>query len=172
MMADTEKRYNTITPWITTKSTDKLIEFLVAAFNAIELGRVHNEDGSIGHAEVQIGDSKIMMFDSRPEWPPFPCFINLYVDDSEALYNQAVKAGATSMTKIVTQSWGDKGGRIIDPFGNVWWLTSHVEDVSLDEMAKRSQQDEYIKAMEYAQSSFNIQPVIDMVQSQERNIPV
>lgn len=162
-MPDTEKRYSAITPWITTKDTGKMIDFLVAAFNATELGKVHNADGSIGHAEVQIGDSKIMMFDSRPEWPPFPCFINLYVDDCEALYSQAIKAGAASMTEIVTQSWGDKGGRIIDPFGNVWWLTSHVEDVSPEEMAKRSGQDEYIEAMEYAQSSFDLQPVIDIV---------
>jgi uncharacterized glyoxalase superfamily protein PhnB len=163
-MPDEQKSYNTVTPWITTKSTDKLIEFLVAAFNAIELGRVHNADGSIGHAEVQIGDSKILMFDSRPEWPPFPCFINLYVDDSETLYEQAIQAGATPMTKIVTQAWGDKGGRIIDPFGNVWWLTTHVEDVDPGEIGKRSQQEEYKKAMEYAQNSFNIQAVIDMVQ--------
>jgi uncharacterized glyoxalase superfamily protein PhnB len=158
-----QKRYNTVTPWITTKNTEKLIEFLVSAFSATELGKVYNVDGSVGHAEVQIGDSKIMMFDSRPEWPAFPCFINLYVDDSEALYEQAIRAGAVSMTKIVTQSWGDKTGRIIDPFGNVWWLTSHVEDVSPDEIGKRSLQDEYIKAMEYAQNSFNIQPVINMV---------
>ncbi|MDR0269326.1 hypothetical protein [Paenibacillus sp.] len=62
----------TITPWITTKSTEKLIAFLIAAFHAQELGRVYNADGSIGHAEVRIGDSKILMFDSPAEWPSFP----------------------------------------------------------------------------------------------------
>lgn len=168
-MTDAGKNYNTITPWITTKNTDKMIAFLTTAFGAIELGRVYNADGSIGHAEVQIGDSKIMMFDSRPEWPPFPCFINLYVDDSEAIYNQAIQAGATPMTKIVTQSWGDKGGRVVDPFGNVWWLTSHVEDVSPEEMAKRSGQKEYIEAMEYAQSSFDLQPVIDIIKKAQNH---
>jgi uncharacterized glyoxalase superfamily protein PhnB len=168
-MSDTEKRYGTITPWIATRSTAKLIDFLAAAFDAKELGRVHNADGTIGHAEVQIGDSKIMMFDLRPEWSPLPCLINLYVDDCERLYNQAIKAGATSMTKITTQSWGDKSGRIVDPFGNVWWLTSHVEDVSPDETAKRSQQEEYIKAMEYAQNSFNLQPIIDVVKKAHNN---
>ena len=149
------KRYNTITPWITTKNTDKLIAFLVAAFDAIELGRVLNANGSIGHAEVQIGDSKILMFDSPADWPSFPSFINLYVNNGDELYEKALKAGAVSMTKLTTQSWGDRGGRIIDPFGNVWWITSHIEDVSLEEMQKRSMQQEYIEAMEYAQNSFN-----------------
>lgn len=158
-----EKRYNTITPWITTKDTTKLIAFLVKAFDAIELGVVKNEDGSVGHAEVQIGDSKIMMFDAHPDWPPFPCFINLYVKDSELLYNQALEAGATSMTKVITQAWGDKGGRVIDPFGNVWWITSQVEEVSPTEMEIRMGQEEYINAMEYAQTSFNLQPIIDLV---------
>lgn len=162
-----EKRYNTITPWITTKDTSKLIVFLTSAFNAKELGRVYNANGSIGHAEVQIGDSKIMMFDSNPEWPEFPCFINLYVDNSEELYEQAIKAGATSMTKMTTQFWGDRGGRVIDPFGNVWWITSHIEDVSPEEMERRSKQKEYIEAMEYAQSSFNLQPILE--QLKQRN---
>lgn len=97
-----------------------MLEFLVSAFNAIDLGDSYNTDSSIGHAEVQNGDSKNMMFDSHPDWPVFPCFINLYVDNCEDIYEQAIKAGAASMTKIVTQLWGVRGGRIIDPFRNVW----------------------------------------------------
>jgi len=145
----------TITPWITTKSTAKLIDFLSAAFDAQELGRVNNADGSIGHAEVRIGDSKILMFDSPAEWPSFPSFIRLYVSDSDKFYAQAIKAGATSMTKVVTQAWGERGGRVVDPFGNIWWITSRVEDVSPEEMMERSKQQAYIDAMEYAQKSFN-----------------
>ncbi|SEO44478.1 VOC family protein [Paenibacillus sp. OK076] len=152
-MSQTENR--TITPWITTKSTEKLIAFLVSAFNAQELGRVYNADGSIGHAEVRIGDSKILMFDSPAEWPSFPCFIRLYVDDSDEFYDQAIKAGATSMTKVITQAWGERGGRVVDPFGNIWWITSKIEDVSPEEMVERSKQQKYIDAMEYAQKSFN-----------------
>ena len=145
----------TITPWITTKSTEKLIAFLASAFNAQELGRVYNADGSIGHAEVRIGDSKILMFDSPDEWPSFPCLIRLYVGDSDEFYAQAIKAGATSMTKVITQAWGERGGRVVDPFGNIWWITSKIEDVSPEEMKERSKQQEYIDAMEYAQKSFN-----------------
>jgi uncharacterized glyoxalase superfamily protein PhnB len=166
MSASEEKRYHSITPWITTKRTSELISFLKAAFNAEELGRVYNEDGSIGHAEVQIGDSKIMMFDSKPEWPTFPCFINLFVDDCEVIFAQAIKAGATIMTRITTQSWGDKGGRIIDPFGNVWWITSHVEDVRPEEIENRSKQNQYMDAMEYAQKSFDIQPILKRLEEE------
>ena len=149
------KKYNTVSIWITTKNTDRLITFLKAAFNAEELGRVFNEDGSIGHAEVQIGDSKILMFDSKPEWPPFRSLIHLYVDNGDELYEQALNAGAKSMTKMTTHFWGDRGGRIIDPFGNIWWINSHVEDVNAEEMETRAKQKEFIEAMDYAQKSFN-----------------
>jgi PhnB protein len=150
-----ENNYHTVCPWIVTKNTEKLIAFLKSAFNAHELGRVYNNDGSIGHAEVQIGDSKILMFDAKQNWPETPAFLYLYVDDGDVLYEQALKAGATSMTKMTTHSWGDRIGRIGDPFGNIWWITTHVEDLSPDEMVKRSQQKEFIEAMEYAQNSFN-----------------
>ncbi|EGW38810.1 VOC family protein [Desulfosporosinus sp. OT] len=149
------KKYNTVSIWLTTKSTNELIIFLKAAFNAKELGRVYNPDGSIGHAEVQIGDSKILMFDSKPEWPAVRSFIHLYVENGDELYEQALKAGAKSMTKMTTHFWGDRGGRVIDPFGNVWWINSHFEDVSAEEMESRSKQKEFIEAMAYAQKSFN-----------------
>ncbi|MBJ9992894.1 VOC family protein [Paenibacillus sp. S28] len=145
----------TVTPWITTQSTGKLIDFLTNAFDAQELGRVYTPDGTIGHAEVRIGDSKILMFDSAPEWPPFISFIRLYVDDSDAFYARAIKAGAVSMTEPTTMAWGERGGRVVDPFGNIWWITSKAEDVSSEEMIERSQQQAYIDAMEYAQTSFN-----------------
>jgi len=155
-------KYNTITPWITTKDTRKLIDFLVSSFDAVELGCVKNSNGSIGHAEVQIGDSKIMMFDTPNDIQPLPSLINLFVEDSERLYNQVLKAGAVSMTKITKHSWGDKSGRIIDPFGNVWWIVSCVEDVSAEEMQKRFMQKEYQDAMEYAQSSFDLKKAIEI----------
>jgi len=149
------KKYNTVSIWITTKSTDKLIIFLKAAFNAKELGRVYNADGSIGHAEVQIGDSKILMFDLKPEWPAFRSLIHLYVENADEIYEQALKAGAKSMTKLTTQFWGDRGGRVLDPFGNIWWINSHVEDVSEEEMERRAKQEEFIESMDYAQKSFH-----------------
>jgi PhnB protein len=95
------------------------------------------------------------MFDAKQNWPDTPVFLYLYVDDGDVLYEQALKAGATSMTRMTTHSWGDRIGRICDPFGNIWWITTHVEDLSPDEIVKRSQQKEFIEAMEYAQNSFN-----------------
>jgi PhnB protein len=80
------------------------------------------------------------MFDSKPEWPSFPSFINLYVNNGDELYEQAIKAGAISMTKMTTQAWGDRSGRIIDPFGNIWWIISLIEDVDPEEMEKRLNQ--------------------------------
>ncbi|MDR3226166.1 MAG: VOC family protein [Prevotellaceae bacterium] len=150
-----KNKYHTVCPWIVTKNTEKLIEFLKSAFNAYEHGRVYNNDGTIGHAEVQIGDSKILMFDAKQNWAETPAFLYLCVDNGDILYEQALKAGATSMTKMTTHSWGDRIGRIRDPFGNIWWITTHIEDLSTDEIVKRSQQKEFIEAMEYAQNSFN-----------------
>jgi len=150
------REINTVSPWIITKSTEKLIDFLKAAFNAKEEVRGYNEeDGTIGHAEVKIGNSTILMFDLKPEWPSLPSFIRLYVDNGDEVYKQALKAGATSMTKMTTHYWGDRIGRVLDPFGNIWWIQTHIEDVSPEEMELRERQNEYIEAMDYAQKSFN-----------------
>ncbi len=152
--SEMEKRYHTVSIWLATKSTDKLIIFLKEAFHAKELGRVYTPDGSIGHAEVQIGDSKILMFDLKPDWPAFRSLIHLYVDNADEMYENALNAGAKSMTRVTTHFWGDRGGRVIDPFGNIWWINSHVEDVSVEEMEKRAKQSEFTEAMDYAQKSF------------------
>jgi PhnB protein len=154
-MAENKKRYHTINPWIVTKSTEELIEFLKSAFDAYEHGRVYNKDGTIGHAEVQIGDSIILMFDASKDWPETPAFIFLYIDDGDKYYEKALQAGATSMTKMTTHSWGDRSGRIRDPFGNIWWITTRIEELTQEEIIKRSSQKEYIEAMEYAQNSFD-----------------
>jgi PhnB protein len=155
MLEIKQYRYHTVNSWIVTKNTAKLIEFLKAAFDAQECGRVYNEDGSIGHAEVQIGDSIVLMFDAKQGWPETPSFIYLYLDEGDTFYEQALRAGATSVTGMTTHSWGDRIGRICDPFGNIWWITTHVEDLTTEEIIKRSQQKEYLDAMQYAQQSFN-----------------
>ena len=110
--------YHTVTPFVNVKGAAWLIDFMKEAFNAVEMGRVTVEDGSIGHAEVRIGDSVVMMFDSKEEWPETPAFLRLYVEDCDAIYQQALKAGATSVTKPTDMSWGDRVGRVRDPTGN------------------------------------------------------
>jgi len=147
--------YHTVTTWIITKDTSQLIDFVKKAFNAHSDVRIYNEDGTIGHAEVRIGDSVVMMFDKREEWPETPSFIRLYVEDGDAVYEQAIKAGATSVTKMTNLFFGDRVGRVRDPLGNLWWIQTHIEDLDPEEMTKRAGQSEYIDAMQYVQTSLH-----------------
>jgi uncharacterized glyoxalase superfamily protein PhnB len=146
--------YHTVTPWIIVKGAAQLIDFLKKAFGAEEIGgRVYNEDGTIGHAEVQIGDSVVMMFDSRPEWPATPSFLRLYVEDADAVFKQAVAAGGSVVTEVTELFWGDRIGRVRDPFGNIWWIQARVENIDPEEMRKRAGEQKYLEAMKYVQDS-------------------
>jgi uncharacterized glyoxalase superfamily protein PhnB len=147
--------YYTVTPWIIVRSAAQLLDYLKEAFGAEEIARVYNEDGTIGHAEVWIGDSVVMMFDAKEAWPDTPSFLRLYVEDGDAVYQQALKAGATSVTEMTNMFWGDRVGRVRDPFGNLWWIQTRIEDVDLEEMARRAEEQTYIAAMQYVQSSLD-----------------
>ncbi|GHO97935.1 glyoxalase [Reticulibacter mediterranei] len=147
--------YHTVTPWIISRDTNRLLEFVKQAFGAEELGRVYVENGAIGHAEFKIGTSIVMAFDAKEGWPDTPCFLRLYVPDGDAVYRQALSAGATPVTEPTNMFWGDRGGRVRDPFGNVWWIQTHVEDVDSQEMEKRATEKQYLDAMRYAQESFD-----------------
>ena len=112
----------TVTPYIVVKGADRFLEFVSQAFAAEELGRTPNPDGTIGHAEVRIGASVLMVFDARPEWADTPSFLCIYVDDADATFARAVEAGATPITAMTTFGIiGDRVGRVRDPLGNVWW---------------------------------------------------
>lgn len=147
--------YGTVTPWIISKDSAGLIRFLDAAFSAreIEGSRMLNADGSIAHVEVTIGNSIVMLFDSYPRWPETAAFLRLYVDDADTTYRNAVMAGATSVTEVTEFFWGDRVGRVRDPFGNIWWLQSHVADVPFDEMQRRMTDPEMVAAMQYVQQT-------------------
>jgi PhnB protein len=147
--------YATVAPWIVTRDTAREIEFLITAFDGEELGRVHAEDGSIGHAEVRIGDFVVLLFDAKKQWPDTPALLRLYTKVVDEVYEKALRAGATSVTEIRDFAWGDRGGRIRDPLGNVWWLSEHVEDVEPDVLAERFADPEYVEAMRYAQESLD-----------------
>ena len=144
--------YSTVCPWIISRDTDRLLEFATAAFDAEELGRVADENGSIGHAEFRIGDSIVLAFDSRPGWPNTPAFLRLYVPDGDATFQQAVRAGATAVTEMTTMAWGDRTGRVRDPLGNLWWIMTRLEDLDEAEIARRMALPEYVAAMEYVTS--------------------
>jgi uncharacterized glyoxalase superfamily protein PhnB len=104
----------TVMPWIISRDTAKLLEFLKQAFGAQELSRLSHADGTITHAEVRIGNSIVGAFDSREGWPETPCFLRLYVEDADAVYQQALAAGAVSVTEMTSLVWGegDKHGNL------------------------------------------------------------
>jgi PhnB protein len=147
--------YATVAPWIVTRDTAKEIEFLTAAFDGEELGRMHAEDGSIVHAEVRIDDFVVLLFDTKDDWPATPALLRLYTKDIDEVFQKALRAGATSVTELFNSPWGDRGGRIRDLLGNIWWLVEHIEDVEPEIQAQRWADPEYIEAMRYAQESLD-----------------
>jgi uncharacterized glyoxalase superfamily protein PhnB len=143
--------YGTVTPWIVGKDTARLIEFIEAAFGGEELGRVENPPGTIGHAEMRIGTSIVMMFDT-PFKVDTPAMLRLYVPDAEAVLQRAVEAGATVVTPVTdVQAWGDRVARLRDPFGHLWWLQERVEAPDPEEAMRRMEEPKYVKAMEQTQ---------------------
>jgi PhnB protein len=145
--------YTTVTPWIISADTPQLIDFLTAAFDGTELARVPNEDGSIGHAEIRIGDAVVMAFDAPPGIDPMPAFIRLFVDDARKGFAKALEAGATEVTKPTLLAFGDRVARVRDPLGNIWWLQQRVEDVTETEMQERWGDPRWSEPMHYVQHS-------------------
>jgi uncharacterized glyoxalase superfamily protein PhnB len=130
--------YRSVTPYLIVEGAAALLDFVASAFAADERLRMPQADGSIGHAEVAIGDSVVMLADAGSEWPPMPAFIHLYVDDCDATYARALEAGGTSVREPADQFYGDRSATVRDPMGNMWGIATHVEDILEDEMAKRA----------------------------------
>jgi PhnB protein len=147
--------YHAVTPWIISRDTAKLLDFVKEAFGAEELARVIDAHGAIGHAEFKIGDAIIMAFDAHEGWPDTPCFLRLYVADGDAVFQQALSAGANAVTPMTSMFWGDRVGRIRDPLGNVWWIQSRNEAVTPQEMERRATEPVYLAAMRSVQESLD-----------------
>jgi PhnB protein len=147
--------YRAVTPWIISRDTARLLDFVKGAFGAEEIARVPNEDGTIGHAEFRVGDSIVMAFDAKEGWPDTPGFFRLYVEDGDAVNRRALEAGAVSVTEMTHLFFGDRVGRVRDPQGNVWWIQSRVEEVDAEEMEKRAGEKGYVDAMQYVQESLD-----------------
>ena len=146
--------YHTVTPYVVVKGVVGFLDFMKEAFGAVEEIRVPNQDGTIGHAEVRIGDSVVMAFDAKDNWPATPGFLRLYVEDADALYEQALKAGAVSVTEMSTLM-GERGGRVCDPLGNIWWIQTHVKDVVPEDWMKLDNDPAAMQAMQQTQDSFD-----------------
>ena len=129
--------FHTVTPYLLVPGVARLIDFLKQAFGAEVIERSDMPDGTVMHAMVKIGDSMVMMGEARGESKPMPGMLYLYVDDVDAWYHRAMKAGATSVRELTNEFYGDRVGGVKDPSGNQWWMATHVEDVSPEEMARR-----------------------------------
>ncbi len=130
--------YHSVTPYMVIRDAAKAIDFYKKAFGAVEKFRMAGPDGKIGHAEIQIGDSMIMISDENPQWGTkspqtlggTPVGIFLYVPDVDATFKQAISAGAKEVMAVTDQFWGDRYGKVADPFGHAWNLATHKEDLT------------------------------------------
>lgn len=134
------KGYHSVTPYLMVRGADKEIEFLKKAFGAMEKERHTTPDGSIMHAEVHIGDSTVMLGEAKGECEPINAMLYLYVPDVDVIYQRALNAGAKSAQEVTDQFYGDRSGAVTSPGGNRWWIATHKEDVSADELQRRMQQ--------------------------------
>jgi uncharacterized glyoxalase superfamily protein PhnB len=131
--------YHSITPYLVVPGVAKLIDFLKLAFGAEEIYRMAMPDGTVRHAELQIGNSRIMMGDaSGSKSGAMPAVLYMYVPDSDSVYRRALQAGATSISEPADQFYGDRHGGVKDPCGNQWYIATHKEDVSHEELMKRA----------------------------------
>ena len=137
--------YPQVSPYLVVHDAVGAIEFYENVFGATERMRMPGPEGKIGHCELLLGDSVLMLADESPEMGPravggTPVTISVYVEDVDAVFDRAVAAGATPLRPVETQFYGDRSGQFEDPFGHRWSVASHVEDVSPDEMAQRAAQ--------------------------------
>jgi PhnB protein len=128
--------YATVTPFLCVADAATLIEFLKQAFAAEVTFRMDRPDGAVAHAEVKIGDSKVMIGQPAPGQET-QAMLHLYVPDTDAVYARAIAAGATSIREPADQFYGDRSGGVRDISGNQWWIATHIEDVAPEEMERR-----------------------------------
>ncbi len=134
--------YHSLTPYLVIDGAAEAMEYYKKAFGAVELFRMEH-DGKIGHAEMKIGDSPFMLADEMPQYKGpkslggTPVSLMIYVDDVDAVYPQAIAAGATEVKPLQDQFYGDRSGTLTDPFGHIWTVATHKEDVTPEEIEKR-----------------------------------
>jgi PhnB protein len=139
--------HRTVAPYLAIKNAAGALEFYKKAFGAIETYKLIIPDGRVGHAEIRLGDSLIMLADEFPEFGGkapetlggSPVSIHLYVEDVDAFFKRALAAGARELKPIANQFYGDRSGQLEDPYGHLWWVATHKEDVAPEEMQKRVQ---------------------------------
>jgi uncharacterized glyoxalase superfamily protein PhnB len=127
-----------VTPYLVAPDAGRLIEFLKQAFDGVVGEKITRPDGTALHAQVRIGDSLLMIGQPPPTMKPYPAVLYLYVPDCDATYKKALAAGAESQNEPADMFYGDRSGSVKDPAGNMWWIATHKEDLSTDELQQRA----------------------------------
>lgn len=129
--------YPNVIPCLMVKDASGLFDFICKVFDGKEVERVVN-DGVLRHSEIRIGDSMVMVSEASERWPAVPASVHLYVPDADATYKLALVGGATSVMEVGDRFYGDRSGGVKDPWGVTWWMATHVEDVSPEEIQRRA----------------------------------
>jgi PhnB protein len=140
--------YHSVTPYLIVKGGANAIEFYKKAFGATEIMRFEGPGGALGHAEIRIGNSPVMLADEYPDMGfrspqtlgGAGVSLMVYVEQVDAVFQRAIAAGAKELRAVQNQFYGDRSGTLQDPFGHVWTISTHVEDIAPDEMQRRSQE--------------------------------
>jgi PhnB protein len=140
--------HNSVSPYLIVDGAERALDFYKRAFGATEIFRHNAPGGKIGHAEIRIGDTVIMLADEFPDHGAYapkkfggsPVSLHVYVEDVDAVAAKAIAAGATVKRPVADQFYGDRLGTLEDPFGHTWHVTTHIEDVSMEELSRRAQQ--------------------------------
>jgi len=131
--------YHTVTPYLTVRNAPKVIEFLKQAFGAkLSHDAIKRPDGSIMHAQVTIGDSRVMIAEENEMAKATVSTLYIYVPNVDNVYQQAIKAGGSTVMEPMDMFYGDRSGGVTDPFGHIWHLATHIEDVSHEEIGRRA----------------------------------
>jgi PhnB protein len=138
--------YHSVTPYLSIKGAAAAIDYYKEVFGATELFRMGGPDGKVGHAEIKIGNSPIMLADEYPDMEfvspqtlgGTPVGLMIYVDDVDTMFKQAISRGAKEVKPLQNQFYGDRSGTLKDPFGHVWTVATHIEDVAPEEMERRA----------------------------------
>jgi uncharacterized glyoxalase superfamily protein PhnB len=129
--------FHTITPYIFAQNASRLVDFISAAFAGEVVNRKERPDGAVMHAEIRVGDSMLMLGEASPQFGSMPTSIYLYVTDCDTVYQTALNSGGTSVFPMMNLPSGERYGGVKDPCGNIWWVATHVEDVSPEEEERR-----------------------------------
>lgn len=141
--------FHTATPYLIARDAAAAMEFYKKAFGATELERITDENGAVRHGEFKIGDSPFMITGEHPDFPAWqspisrggsPVHIYLYVEDVDALFKHVISCGATELLPVKDEFYGDRIGALTDPFGHVWYVATHIEEVSPEEIKRRAAQ--------------------------------